>query len=102
MGVLAAVIAGVLLCLKRRRKMLAAAPAPEDSLPEMADQDGELARKKWWAGGKWRSEVDSRADPQELESKTVHVVPGPPAELDGAEVRRADGGHVVDLRRDGG
>ncbi|KAH6612510.1 hypothetical protein C7974DRAFT_79642 [Boeremia exigua] len=99
-GVLAAVIAGVWLCLKRRRKPQTS--DPHASLPEMADQDGELARKKWWGAGKWRSEVASHAEPQELESKSVRVVPGPPAELDGAELQHPRAaGQVVYPRRDG-
>lgn len=99
-GVLAILVAVVLLRLKKRRKA-AQAVEPQHTLPEMADQDQDLAKKKWWAGGIWRSEADAHADPQELESKTVHVVPGPPAELDGAELRHPnETGRVVYPSRD--
>lgn len=83
-----AVLVGVaLLFLRRRRKPK---PSGEPTLPEMADGDHDLARKKWWAGGKWRSEVETQTEQQELDSKTVRVVPGPPVELDGAELQHPD------------
>jgi len=52
----------------------------------MADRDQDLAQKKWWAVEKWRSKLEAQVDPQALVNKTVHVVPGPPAELDGTEL----------------
>jgi hypothetical protein len=67
----------------------------------MEDQDQDHAKKKWWAGGKWRSEATAEAEKQELDSKTVHVVPGPPAELDGAELQHPnEAGRVVYPHRD--
>ncbi len=73
LGVLAVIIAFILLCLEKRRKSQTGAP---QQIPEMEDQDQELAEEKRWAVGKWRSEVDAQVEPQELEDKTVHVVPG--------------------------
>ncbi|KAJ8108724.1 hypothetical protein OPT61_g7973 [Boeremia exigua] len=102
-GALAVITALVVLCLKRRRQKTETS-APPDMLPEMADQDHDLATKKWWAGGKWRSEAAAHAEPQELESKTVHVVPGPPAELEGSArlLHPHETGQVVFAQREQG
>ena len=54
----------------------------EDEIPEMEDQDEALAKRKWYLGGRWRSEVETKSKPQELDSRTVTVIPGPPVELD--------------------
>lgn len=95
-GAIAVVVAIVLLCLRRRRKMVVRPATQEHTIPEMADQDHDLAKRKWWMRGKWRSEVDAQAEPQELESKAVHVVPGPPTELDGTELQHPnDAGRAV-------
>lgn len=62
-------------------------PAPvteTSSIPEMEDQDTNLAKRKWFFGGRWRSEAEAEAGQQELDSKTVHIVPGPPGELPGS------------------
>lgn len=85
------------LLLRRRRKHRSAPSAPQQHrVSGMADQDHDLAKKKWWTGGKWRSEADTHVDPQELDNKAVHMVPGPPAELEGAELRHPNNtGHVV-------
>lgn len=45
----------------------------ENDIPEMED-DGQYASRKWFIGGKWRSEVDASTNPTELTS-------GDPAEL---------------------
>lgn len=74
-------------CIKRRRQVRSQSSRPVPGISEMDGQDHEFSKKKWWAGGKWRSEVDTSAERQELDSKTVHVVSGPLAELDGAEMR---------------
>lgn len=99
--VLTIVIATVMLCLKKRRKVKNQAAPPGFTIAEMGDQDEDHAKKKWWAGGKWRSEATAEAEKQELDSKTVHVVPGPPAELDGAELQHPnEAGRVVYPHRD--
>jgi hypothetical protein len=101
---LAAVIVGGLIifwCLKRRRKPAATTNALDTVIPEMEDQDYSHSQRKWFFGGRWRNEVDAQAAQNELDSKTVHVVPGPPAELeapatsdashnDEAKIQRAD------------
>ncbi|CAN9366366.1 unnamed protein product [Alternaria alternata] len=84
---LAAALAGGLLifwCLRRRRKA-ASTEEPGGVIPEMEDQDHTHTERKWYFGGRWRSEVDAQPTQSELDSKAVHVVPGPPAELEAHE-----------------
>ncbi|CAN9343025.1 unnamed protein product [Alternaria alternata] len=83
---LAAALAGGLLifwCLRRRKA--SATEEPDVVVPEMEDQDRTHAERKWYFGGRWRSEVDAQATQNELDSKAVHVVPGPPVELEAHE-----------------
>jgi hypothetical protein len=61
-----------------------------DTVPEMEDQDKNSAKRKWFLGGKWRSEARAESVTQELDSRTVHLVPGPPAELETHAVRPSD------------
>jgi hypothetical protein len=98
---LAAIIVGVLIvfwCLKRRRKAAATTSAPDIVIPEMEDQDYFHSQRKWFFGGRWRNEVDAQAAQSELDSKTVHVVPGPPAELEAREPATSDIAHEDELR----
>ncbi|KAH7382131.1 hypothetical protein BKA66DRAFT_570433 [Pyrenochaeta sp. MPI-SDFR-AT-0127] len=86
----AALLLGALtiLFLRRRKKYAPAAVEEEEEdmgVAEMEDQDRELADRKWFVGGQWRNEVRTEEKQHELDSKTVHVVPGPPAELDGED-----------------
>ena len=74
----------VLWYLRRHRKKTQTVDGT-DNVAEMEDQDGTLAGRKWFLGGKWRSEASAIQRQQELDSKTVRVVPGPPVELDGTE-----------------
>jgi hypothetical protein len=86
-GVLAITATVILLWLRARRK---ATPAPVNNghaVPEMEDQDKSLAKRKWFLGGRWRSEAQAEGLTQELDSRTVHIVPGPPAELETHAVR---------------
>lgn len=56
---------------------------------EMEDQDATNARRKWFLGGRWRNEAEVRTAPTpELDSRTVHVVPGFPVELRSEEAKR--------------
>ncbi|KAF2829619.1 hypothetical protein CC86DRAFT_435446 [Ophiobolus disseminans] len=88
--VIISIIVAILLLRKRRQKRAAATPSTDarPDTPEMEDQDVTLATRKWYLGGRWRNEAEARNDPEELDSRAVHVVPGPPAELDAAERRR--------------
>lgn len=70
---------------KKRGKVDDKVESPETA--EMEDQDATLTKKKWFLEGKWRSEAEVRSDPQELDSKTVRVIDGPPLELDSSEIR---------------
>ncbi|KAJ4411174.1 hypothetical protein N0V91_001549 [Didymella pomorum] len=63
-------MAVVFLYLRSRRKGNQTASS-DRNIAEMADQDHDLAKKKWWTGGNWRSEADAHADPQELDNKAV-------------------------------
>lgn len=74
------VVVGFLL-IRRQRKH--ATSSRELVIPEMEDQDQDHAGRKWFYGGKWRSEIQAVHEQNELDSKTVHIVPGPPAELVG-------------------
>ena len=55
--------------------------------PEMADQDEELAGRKWYLGGRWRSEVRTEEPAGELDSTAVQIIPRLPVELDASNVR---------------
>jgi hypothetical protein len=87
----AAIIGVTIILLYMRRGRKAETTAEGAGVAEMEDQDGHLGERKWFFGGRWRSEVNSVPVQNELDSKTVHVVPGPPAELDGgAPVREQE------------
>lgn len=78
--------------LRRRRRTKSTQSAPSDvagaSTAEMEDQDATLATRKWYVGGRWRSEaeVKDNKQPGELDSRSVRVVGGPPVELDGSDI----------------
>tara|TARA_R110002003_G_scaffold140_19_gene12877 strand:+ start:15480 stop:15998 length:519 start_codon:yes stop_codon:yes gene_type:complete len=80
-------VAIVLLYLRRWRKD--GTTPKEPRVAEMEDQDRHFGERKWFFGGRWRSEVNSVPTQSELDSKTVHVVPGPPAELEAREPRNS-------------
>lgn len=102
---LAAALAGSLFifwCLRRRRKA-SATEEPDVVVPEMEDQDHAHTERRWFFGGRWRSEVDAQVTQNELDSKTVLVVPGPPAELEvyepaveGAKIAGNDDGRALE------
>jgi hypothetical protein len=90
---LAAAMAGGLFifwCLRRRWKAVATTNVPDTVIPEMEDQDYFHSQRKWFFGGRWRNEIDSQAAQSKLDSKTVHVVPRPPAELEAPEQATSD------------
>jgi hypothetical protein len=100
----AALVGGLLVfwCLRRYRKA-ATTEEPGAVIPEMEDQDHTHTKRKWYFGGRWRSEVDARPTQSELDSRAVHVVPGPPAELEahepaveGAKIAGNDDGRALE------
>jgi hypothetical protein len=80
--IIAIVIA--ILFIRKRRKNKDATRNPD--VPEMGDQNNARAEGKSFFGGKWRNEAHDEGVQNELDSKTVHIVPGPPAELDSTVV----------------
>jgi hypothetical protein len=87
---LLSLVFATLFIRKRRQKrtITNTDPAAIAETPEMEDQDTDLATRKWYLGGRWRNEAEAKNHPGELDSRAVHVVPGPPAELDAGERRR--------------
>lgn len=68
----------ILWCLRRRRE----SAANDVVIPEMEDPDFTKSQRRWYLGGRWRNEVDAQAAQNELDSKPVHELPQPPAELE--------------------
>jgi hypothetical protein len=87
---LLSLVFATLIIRKRRQKRAATTtdPAAIAETPEMADQDNDLATRKWYLGGRWRNEAEAKNQLGELDSRAVRVVPGPPPELDAVERRR--------------
>ncbi|KAF2009395.1 hypothetical protein BU24DRAFT_473535 [Aaosphaeria arxii CBS 175.79] len=52
--------------------------------PAVAELSGHSSGYKRFFGGKLRAEMEGKALPVEIDSKSVCVVPGPPAELEGS------------------
>jgi hypothetical protein len=80
----------VLFFIRRRRSRASVGEANGPATAELEDQDATLATKKQYLGGQWRSEAEVMRDPGELDSRAVHVVPGPPAELEAGQGQRDD------------
>ena len=86
--VFGAAILGVAIVLLYMRKWRKAETTTEGAgVAEMEDQDRHQGERKWFFGGKWRSEASSVPTQNELDSKAVHVVPGPPAELEARQLQ---------------
>lgn len=107
-SVVAAAIVGMALTtmyLRHRRKAAVLSVSHGNALPEMEDQDRNFKEHRWFFGGRWRSEVEAIATQNELDSKPVHVVPGPPAELEAfepqvpAEILQVEGGQTETSRQ---
>ncbi|KAF2107092.1 hypothetical protein BDV96DRAFT_637838 [Lophiotrema nucula] len=83
--ILGAALFGVGIVLWYMRKMHKTQVVVEaaDGTAEMEDQDQDLAGRKWFFKGRWRSEVEGTEESRELDSKVVNVLPGPPQELEG-------------------
>jgi hypothetical protein len=65
---------GIVLLHRRKR-----------SDPNMPEMTGHSLGLKRFLGGKWRSEVEGRSEPVEIDSRGVRVVGGPPVELAATE-----------------
>jgi hypothetical protein len=71
------------LLRRRHTRNNTSASTSQPTTAEMEDQDAILSTRKWYLGGKWRSEAEAKNEPGELDSRNVRVVGGPPAELEG-------------------
>ncbi|KAF3049415.1 hypothetical protein E8E11_001068 [Didymella keratinophila] len=111
-GAIAILGAVMSLSLRHRRKMRAAERPQEYNKAELDGQDQNMKKHEWWLfsseaeNQSGRHGLDSRpmhaeanalSSPTELEHQPVHIVPGPPAELDGTTARRlVDNEHDLD------
>ncbi|KAH6865885.1 hypothetical protein BKA58DRAFT_471816 [Alternaria rosae] len=86
------VILGVVLFLfsrrrrkqQRQRKQDAQQPEQEPSGEiGVSEMDGDAKGSKRFVGGHWRAETEAPSAPVEAGSTSVHIIPGPPVELDG-------------------
>jgi hypothetical protein len=62
-------------------------PSAENGVSEM---DGDANGSKRFVGGHWRAETEASSAPVEAGSTSVHIVPGPPVELDGTHTSRGE------------
>lgn len=106
-----ALVIGFLIVFLLKRKRARTSPT-DPTIPttegpaEMEDQDGSLASRKWFLGGRWRNETAAEEIKLELDSRDVFVVPGPPVELEGSSWNRHGEGavqhHVQNYERTNG
>lgn len=100
-GVCVSVIIGVvfLLFLWRRRKRQRQQQKDTQQQEQeqetsaqigVAEIDGDARDSKRFVGGHWRAETDGTSAPVEAGSTSVHIISGPPVELDATHAR--DGG----------
>lgn len=106
-GAIAGIVIGVLvgtiilgaavvwLLTKKKKRTRDQALIPEGTSYEIEEQDHVFSKRKWFLKGRWWNEVEETVDPQELDSKTVHIVPGPPVELEASYLRHEE---VMDSR----
>lgn len=89
-GVLLALFFVVYVVLWRRKRSTHDQNSPlhvqQTNTAKMEDQDASRATRKWYLGGRWRSEAEVKNEPGELDSRGVRIVEGPPAELDGSNL----------------
>jgi hypothetical protein len=76
-------ISGFLLLRRRHARNNIAASTSQPTTAEMEEQDTILSTRKWYLGGKWRSEAEAKTEPGELDPRSIRVVGGPPVELEG-------------------
>ena len=90
-AVAAALVGGLLIlwCLRRRRK----SAGYDVFIPEMKDQD--FTESQW----RWYHELDAEAAENELDSKPVHELPQPPAELEAHDPFGDDANAALEVQR---
>ncbi|KAI4663358.1 uncharacterized protein J4E78_003770 [Alternaria triticimaculans] len=76
-------------CLRRRRERA----ANDVVIPEMEDQDGGKSQRRWY------NELDAQAAQNELDSKPVHELPQPPAELEARDPFGDDANVALEVQR---
>jgi len=93
------VILGVVLFLflwrrrkqQRQQKQDAQQPEQEPSGEiGVSEVDGEANGSKRFLSGHWRAETEAPSAPVEAGSTSVHIIPGPPVELDGTNTKRGE------------
>lgn len=78
---------------------------PNTEHPDFPETEAEQTLWKRFFGGKWRAEMQAPVVAQEVDSRAVRIIPGPPAELDAAgkeESRRDIGQTEHGTNRNGG
>lgn len=85
---LMALALAALLILRRVRKRRNNDISSEnfDVTPEIEDQDATLATRKWYLRGRWRSEVEAKNKPSELDAGGAETIERPPVELESSSV----------------
>jgi len=96
-GVCASVILGVVLLLflwrRRKRQRQQRQQDVQQQEPEtsadlrVSEIDGDTHGSKSFLGGHWRAETDGSSAPVEAGSTSVHIISGPPVELDATHAR---------------
>jgi len=90
------VILGVVFLLflwrrrKQQRQQKQAAPQQEQEPSGeigVSEMDSDANGSKRFVGGHWRAETEGSSAPVEAGSTSVHIVPGPPVELDATHTR---------------
>ena len=76
-------------CLRRRRERA----ANDVVIPEMEDQDFTKSQRRWY------NELDAQATQNELDSKPVHELPQPPAELQAHDPFGDDANTALQVQR---
>ncbi|KAI4611854.1 uncharacterized protein J4E87_010356 [Alternaria ethzedia] len=76
-------------CLRRRRERA----ANDVVIPEMGDQDCDRSQRRWY------NELDAQATQNELDSKPVHELPQPPAELQAHDPFGDDANAALEVQR---
>lgn len=88
LGTIALAVLGAFVFWRKRRKATEHQEGNgiyDTGIPEMEDRDEVLSSKKWYLFGKWRNEMPTGSQRQELDPKGIHVVNQVPVELKASE-----------------